>query len=47
MQKILTADLPGDWDSVEIYPLSDLHVGDEYMDEKLFRKFIKHILEKW
>ena len=44
MQKIITLDLPTELDRAEIYPLSDLHIGDKYADLNLFRKFRDHVL---
>lgn len=43
---IIEIKLPKEFETVEIYPLSDLHIGDPKVDKRLFREFIKHILEK-
>lgn len=43
---IIEIRLPKEFETVEIYPLSDLHIGDPKVDKRLFREFIKHILEK-
>jgi predicted phosphodiesterase len=34
------------WDSLELFPLSDLHVGDHRTDITAFRRFVNMILEK-
>lgn len=42
---IIECNLSDEFDTVELFPLSDLHVGTKYTDYKLFEKFIAHILE--
>jgi hypothetical protein len=44
--QILSYEFPPDWDSLELFPLSDLHVGDKRTDVPLFRKFVKYIAAK-
>lgn len=41
---IIDVKLPESFETVEIYPLSDLHIGDPRVDKRLFRDFINHIL---
>lgn len=43
---IITHDLSKEFKTLEIYPLCDLHVGDDKTDLKLFDNFKKYILEK-
>lgn len=42
--KLITHEFSDTFDTLEIYPLMDLHIGDEKTDEVLFHKFIAHIL---
>jgi predicted phosphodiesterase len=41
---IIEVNLPECYDTVEILPLSDLHVGDRNCDIKAFDKFIEYVL---
>lgn len=41
---IIECNLSEQFETVEVFPLSDLHVGSSTTDYKLFDKFIKHIL---
>jgi len=41
---IIEFKLPESFEMVEIYPLSDLHIGDPKVDKRLFKEFINHIL---
>lgn len=41
---IIEIRLPENLETVEIYPLSDLHIGDPKVDKRLFKEFINHIL---
>lgn len=41
---IIEVRLPEDFETVEIYPLSDLHIGDPRVDKRLFREFLNHIM---
>jgi predicted phosphodiesterase len=41
---LICREFPADWQSLELYPLSDLHVGDPRCDVKMFERFIEHIL---
>lgn len=43
-EKIVIHDLPGEFDTLELYPLSDLHIGDPLVDQKAFDQFCKMIL---
>lgn len=43
---IIECNLSDTFETVELFPLSDLHVGTKYTDYKLFDKFIAHILEQ-
>lgn len=45
-EKLIVHDLSNDLETVEIYPLMYLHIGDKKTDISLFRKFIKYILEQ-
>jgi predicted phosphodiesterase len=40
---LITFDVPLDYERVEIYPVSDLHLGDALSDIDAFLAFIKHI----
>ncbi len=46
LEKIIVHDLSDSLETLEIYPLIDLHIGDKKTDEVLFHKFIQHILEQ-
>lgn len=41
--KIIDIQLPQEWESVELYPLSDLHIGDPRTDKRMFLQFLEHI----
>ncbi len=41
---IIEVTLPECFDTVEILPLSDLHVGDKNADLKMFERFIQYVL---
>jgi len=41
---IIEVRLPESFETVEIYPLSDLHIGDPKVDKRLFREFLNHIM---
>ena len=43
--KLLCYEYPPEWEKVEIYSLSDLHIGDPQCDVKAFRKFVQYIAE--
>ena len=43
--KIITKDLP-QFDTLEIYPLADVHIGDPLHDSKRVKQFINEVLEK-
>lgn len=43
---IIPYEFPEDWDSIEIFPLSDLHIGDPKADIPMFRKFVAMIKER-
>jgi len=43
MQKLIVHDLSPEFDTLELYPLLDLHIGDKKTDEKLFESFLKYI----
>jgi len=44
--KIIDIQKPQEWESVELFPLSDLHIGDPKTDIKMFREFVKYIKEQ-
>ena len=44
--KLLCYEFPTEWDKIEIYSLSDLHIGDPCCDVKAFRAFVKYIAER-
>lgn len=46
MQRILDIALSEDFDSIELYPLNDLHLGSQLCNLAKFHQFIKMILEK-
>lgn len=41
--KVITCELP-QYETLEIYILSDVHLGDPNLDEKLLRSFIEEVL---
>lgn len=41
--EIATFTFPDTWTKMEIYPLSDLHIGDPKADIKMFRQFVANI----
>jgi predicted phosphodiesterase len=41
--KIIECNLSSEFESVEILPLSDLHVGDSRMKTKMFKDFVKYV----
>ena len=43
---IIQVDLPQDFETVELYCLSDLHVGTRYTDYKKFEQFIEYIKQQ-
>ena len=43
-EKLITFDVPVEFERVEIYPLSDLHIGDALADIDAIHTLIKHIL---
>ena len=43
--KIIKHDLP-QFDTLEIYPLADVHIGDPLHDKKRAKQFINEVLEK-
>lgn len=45
-EKIIVHDLSSDFETLEIYPLMDLHIGDKKTDIVAFHNFIRHILDK-
>lgn len=44
--KILCYEYSKDWETIELYSLSDLHIGDPLCDVKAFRSFVKFIAEQ-
>jgi predicted phosphodiesterase len=46
LEKLIVHELSDSFDTLEIYPLMDLHIGDKKTDTVLFHKFIQHILEQ-
>lgn len=44
MTKLITHSFSKEWESLEIYPLNDLHIGDPKTDLLLFNNFKKYIL---
>lgn len=44
--KIIQHVLPSTLEEVEIVPIGDIHVGDEFFDVKLFDSVVNYILEK-
>lgn len=44
--KVIHCELSSEFKTIEVYPLSDLHVGAKTTDYTLFKKFIKHILQQ-
>lgn len=42
-EQILVADLPAEYDYIELYPVSDLHVGDPEFKEKDFKEFVDYV----
>jgi len=45
-EKLIVHDLSSDFETLEIYPLLDLHIGDKKTDIVAFHNFIRHILDK-
>jgi predicted phosphodiesterase len=41
--KLIKHELSSTFDKVELYPLTDLHIGDSNTDERLFKKFVRFI----
>lgn len=46
LPKIVVADLPETFETLEIYPVSDLHVGDPEFKEKEFLDFLNYVANK-
>lgn len=44
--KLIVHELSSEFEELEIYPLCDLHIGDDKTDIKLFREFIQFVLDK-
>lgn len=44
--RIIEKILPHTLEEVEIVPIGDVHVGDEFYDEKMFKGVINYVLEK-
>ena len=44
--KIIQHVLPHTLEQVEIIPIGDVHVGDEFFDEKMLKRWVDYILEK-
>jgi len=44
--RIIQHVLPHTTESVEVIPIGDVHVGDEFFDEKMLKRWIDYILEK-
>lgn len=42
-ERILVADLPATYDYIELYPISDLHIGDPEFKEKEFKEFVNYV----
>jgi predicted MPP superfamily phosphohydrolase len=43
---IIPFEFSSEWDELELYPLSDLHIGDYRTDISAFRRFVQMIKEK-
>lgn len=43
-EKIIVHELSTDFTTLELYPLSDLHIGSPFTDTVMFQKFIRYIL---
>lgn len=41
--KVIRAELPY-FDEIEVFPIADLHLGDEFTDEKLIRSTVNYIM---
>lgn len=44
--KLVVHELSSEFEEIEIYPLMDLHIGDNKTDIPLFRKFIQYIKDQ-
>lgn len=44
--KVIKVTLPSDLEELEIVPVGDIHVGDEFYDEKMLKNLIAYVLEK-
>jgi predicted phosphodiesterase len=45
MLDMITHKLSGDFETLQIYPINDLHVGEKSCDKERFRAFVKFIAE--
>jgi len=43
---VIRVTLPSNLEEIEIVPIGDVHAGDEFYDEKLFKRVVSYILEK-
>lgn len=46
LDKLIVHELSSEFEELEIFPLVDVHVGDDKTDIRLFRQFVQFILEK-
>jgi hypothetical protein len=44
--KVIQVELPSSLEEIELIPIGDVHVGDEFFDEKLFKNLMSYVLEK-
>ncbi len=44
--KTIKVELPTDFESIEIVPIGDTHVGDEFFDRQLLEDVVQFVLEK-
>ena len=44
--KVIKAELSDDFESIEIVPIGDAHIGDEWCDEQMLKDVINYVLEK-
>ncbi len=44
--KVISVTLPEEMHEIELIPIGDVHIGDEFSDEKLFNDVVSYILEK-
>lgn len=46
MDKLIVHEFPAEWESMEILPIGDVHIGDPKTDESAFKRFLSYVLEK-